>query len=275
MHVREYSPPFGDLGYAGAWMRFSVFPAALVLVTLLGARAEAQSAAPSNTPRSDRVLGEGDSAGDEGSVGAHEHFERALTWYRAGKYRRAVDELSAALDRDPGGKDLVFNLALVQEKLGDLEGAIRSLGRFQSLEKDPLELERAAQAIERLRGAQAELATNQPQLAAFPAPAPAPAPFRARGKLDGWVIGTSSVALASFLVGVVFGVRALHFDSRSEAGRARDAAMIADFAFASSVLSAAGSLGLYLGRYADNAPERLALPVPMPRVSGVGVMLRY
>lgn len=253
-------------------MRFSVFPALVVIS--VAARASAQSAAPSNTPRSDRVPGEGEATGNSITVGAHEHFERALTWYRAGKYRQAVEELNAALDRDPGGKDLVFNLALVQEKLGDLDGAIRSLGRFQSLEKDPAELERAAQAIDRLRGAQAELAANQPHSALFAAP-PTPLP-RPRGKLDAWVIGASGVAIASFVVGTAFGVRALHLDSRSEEGSARDAAMVADFAFATSVLASAGSLALYFGRYADAAPERLALPLlSLPRMSAAGVVLRY
>ncbi len=253
-------------------MRFSVFPA--VVVIFVAARASAQSAAPSNTPRSDRALGEGETTGSSITVGAHEHFERALTWYRAGKYRQAVEELNAALDRDPGGKDLVFNLALVQEKLGDLDGAIRSLGRFQSLEKDPAELERAAQAIERLQGAQAEFAANRPHSLMF-APPPAP-PTRVRGKLDAWVIGTGGVAIASFVVGAVFGIRALHLDSRSEQGSARDAAMVADFAFATSVLAGAGSLGLYFGRYADAVPERLALPLfALPRLAAAGVVLRY
>jgi tetratricopeptide (TPR) repeat protein len=250
-------------------MRFSVFSAMVVI--LVAARAQAQGPAPSDTPRSDRAPGDVESADGTGSVGAHEHFERALTWYRAGKYRRAIEELNLALDRDPDGKDLVFNLALVQEKLGDLDGAIRSLGRFQSLEKDPLELERAAQAVERLQGAQAEQSANRPHYAALPAPAPPP---RVRGKFDAWVIGTGSVAVASFVVGAVFGVRALTMGSNSEAGRARDSALIADFAFATSVLAGAGSLGLYFGRYAD-APQRLALPLDMPRVSSAGLVLRF
>ena len=255
-------------------MRFRVFPA--VVVTLVAASASAQSADPNNTPRSDRVLREDAASTGANSVGAHEHFERALTWYRAGKYRSAVEELNAALERDPGGKDLVFNLALVQEKLGDLEGAIRSLGRFQSLEKDPVELERASQAIERLRGAQAELATNRSQSVDMPAPAPAPEP-RVRGKFDAWVIGTGSLAIASFVVGTALGVRALHLDGRAEYGRARDSAVLADLAFATSVLSGAASLGLYFGRYADTraGSDQLALPLLMPRVSSLGLSLRY
>jgi hypothetical protein len=145
------------------------------------------------------------------------------------------------------------------------------LGRFQSLEQDPVELERAAQAIERLRGAQVELAANQPQYEAPPAPAPVP---RVRGKFDAWVIGTGSVAIASFVMGTVFGVRALALSSASEAGRARDSAVIADFAFAASALAGAGSVGLYLGRYTD-VPARVTLPMVMPRVSSAGLVFRF
>ncbi len=260
-----------DLGYAHARMRFSVFPALFVI--LLAARVQAQSVPPSDTPRTDRAPGDGSAVGSTSSVGAPEHFERALTWYRAGKYRRAVEELNLALDRDPGGKDLVFNLALVQEKLGDLDGAIRSLGRFQSLEKDPVELERAAQAIQRLQGAQAEAAANRPHSEALPSPAAGPSP-RVRGKLDAWVVSTGGVAIASFVVGAVFGVRALTMSTSSEASTARDSALIADFALATSVLAGAGSFGLYFGRYAD-APGRVAAPLALPRVSAASLVLRF
>ena len=246
-------------------MRWSLFFAVVGL--LLATRAEAQSgpapappaglapaslapAAPvSPAPDSARLLTDGRPS----SARAAEHFERALAWYRSGKYRRAAEELQAALERDPGGKDLMFNLALVQEKLGDLAGAIVSLQRFQSMEKDPKELERASQTIERLRGAQAELLAVVPRqpVAALPA-ADCPAP-RVRGKFDGWVIGTGSLALASLLVGAVFGVRSLTLDAASEESKARDAAVVADIALATALLSGAGSFALYWGRYAEPA----------------------
>ncbi len=260
-------------------MRFSVFPALALLAFSAQAWAQAAPGAPPSTPRSDRALVEHTSASEP--AGAHEHFERALTWYRAGKYRRAVEELDAALDQDPGGKDLIFNLALVQEKLGDFDGAIRSLGRFQSLEKDPDEIERATQAIERLQGARSELSANS-RLVAAPAVTSSGATARERGKLDGWVIGTGSFALASFVVGTVFVVRALSLDSDGDSSGARDSAMIGDLALAGSVLSGAGSLGLYLGRYKDASPgaERggsasAALSPSLPRISTAGIVLRY
>jgi tetratricopeptide (TPR) repeat protein len=267
-------------------MRSSLFFAVIGL--LLATRAEAQSSAPptpvslapgslapaapvSPAPASARMLTDGRASPAQ----AAEHFERALGWYRAGKYRRAEEELKAALERDPGGKDLMFNLALVQEKLGDLAGAVASLQRFQSMEKDPKELERASQTIERLRGAQAELLASVPRnpntaLSAAECPTP-----RVRGKLDGWVIGTGSLALASLLVSAVFGVRALTLDGGTEQPQARDAAMIADIALATGLLSGAGSFALYWGRYADPQPERAALPAAWPVLSATRARLQF
>lgn len=262
-----------DLGYAAADMRSSVFLAAIMLLSAPAAMA--QSAAPpapvslapaslapaapvSPAPAGPRVLTDGRAAPAQ----AAEHFERALAWYRAGKYQHAIEELRAALERDPGGKDLVFNLALVQEKLGDLAGAIDSLQRFQTMEKDPKELERASQTIERLKGAQAELLAVVPRGPTSPlstSQAPCP-PVRVRGKLDGWVIGTGSVALASLLVGTVFGVRSLTLDANTEESRARDAAVVADIALATGLLVGAGSVALYWGRFADAPTEAAVLP---------------
>ncbi len=271
-------------------MRLGVFPAVIVL--LVATRAQAQSAppvgaaaptglapaslapaAPVSPAPAPRVLTDGSASPAQ----AAEHFERALAWYRAGKYHNAVDELEEALERDPGGKDLLFNLALVQEKLGDLTGAIASLVRFQSLEKDQKELERASQTIARLRGAQAELLgvvprPSTPALTREPCPAP-----RVRGKFDAWVIGTGSLALASLLVGTVFGVRVLTLDAASEESRARDAAIVADVALATSLLAGAGSVALYFGRFADTQAEIAALPqvLRMPRASLARIEFSY
>ncbi|MEP7050649.1 MAG: tetratricopeptide repeat protein [Pseudomonadota bacterium] len=255
-------------------MRFSVFSAAIVL--LVTGHAGAQSAA-SASPAGDRTLT--DTGHTPPEAAAHEHFERALVWYRAGKYRQAAQELDAALDRDPAGKDLVFNLALVQEKLGDIDGAIRSLQRFERLEKDPVELERAGQTIERLEGARVELLAH-----ADPGPPPAaPCPVpRHRGRFDAWVVGTGSLAIAALLVGSVFAIRALTLDGdttgslqalHDRADRARGAAIVADVAFSTTLFAGAGSAALYFGRYEEQ--QHALVPLPAPRVSAAWLVLRY
>jgi tetratricopeptide (TPR) repeat protein len=275
-----------DLGYARPHMRFGVFPAALVMTLSAPVWAEsAPAAAPSATPTSDRAMT--DISATPEQAAAHEHFERALALYRSGKYRLAVGELEAALGRDPAGKDLVYNLALVQEKLGDFDGAIASLQRFQGMEKDPAELERATQTIERLEGARAELAAVGPRVPSAPPPCPV---RRVRGRLDPWVLGTGGFAVASLLVGTVFGVRALALDPRGEstgpnmtfaalrdrAQRAHAAAVVADIAFSTSLLAGAAAATLYFGRYPDPPPVSQALfPSRAPRVSAAWLELRY
>jgi tetratricopeptide (TPR) repeat protein len=254
-------------------MRFGVFPAAMVIFAAVHARA--QGMAPP-APSGDRVLTDGSRA--PGEAAAHEHFERALVWYRAGKYHLAIEELDAALDRDPGGKDLVFNLALVQEKLGDLDGAIRSLQRFQSMEKDAAEIERAAQTIQRLEGARGELVAPERSQPVPPAARSFP---RTRGKLDVWVAGTGGLSVASLLVGAVFAVRTLtlapsatSYDA-SRARRAHSSAVISDIAFSISLFAGAGAAALYLGRYADVESRHTALPLSLPRVSAAWLEFRY
>jgi tetratricopeptide (TPR) repeat protein len=262
-------------------MRFGVFPA--VFVMFVAAHASAEGVA-SDTPTGDRSVTDISAAPEQ--TAAHEHFEQALALYRAGKYRRAVEELDLALASDPTGKDLVYNLALVQEKLGDFDGAIASLQRFQGMEKDPAELERAAQTIERLQGARAELATAGPRTES----GAAPCPIRpARGRLDSWVIGTGGLAVASLLIGTVFGVRALSLDPRGEstgpdtsfaslrdrAVRAHTAAILADIAFSTSLLAGATAATLYFGRFADTPRGPQALFQPRPLVSAAWLELRY
>ncbi len=265
-------------------MRFGVIPAAFVLLAAAPAWAEG---AVATGPSGDRTVSETTQLPEQAA--AREHFEHALTLYRAGKYHQAVAELESALASDPTGKDLVYNLALVQEKLGDFAGAIASLERFQGMEKDPAELDRTAQTIERLKGARAELAPVSAQAPLLAPSAPCPLP-RTRGKLDNWVLGTGGVAVVSLLVGTVFGVRALALDPRGDstgpgtsfadlhdrASRAHTAAIVADVAFSASLLAGAAAATLYFGRYADAAPPREArLILPAPRVTAAWLEVRY
>jgi tetratricopeptide (TPR) repeat protein len=270
------------LSYAPARMRFGVFPATLTLLLSNNAWADG---AGSSTPSTDRTVMDVSSVPEQAA--AHEHFEQALALYRAGKYHHAAEELQAALGSDPSGKDLVYNLALVQEKLGDFAGAIASLQRFQGMETDSAELDRAAQTIARLQGARAELASAGPRLASAPAPCPTPL---ARGRFDAWVIGTGGLAVVSLLVGTVFGVRALTLDPsgestgpstsfatlRDRAERAHSAAVLADVAFSTSLIAGAAAATLYFGRYADAAPPRqTAFQLPAPRITAAWLVLKY
>jgi tetratricopeptide (TPR) repeat protein len=237
---------------AGASRRFRVFGTLRVLlcsalVALAGAApltAEAQ--VPARAPER------------EGEASARGHFDRALELYRAGQYARARDELKAAASLDPGGKDLFFNLALVHEKLGDLEAAIAALERFRELEGDAAERERAGLTIQRLRGAQQAAAQTQPPApAAAPCPEPAPAAPSPRGSSPSpsaspMLIGAAATSVVALVVGTVFGVKALSDDVgdertstslsvaqlRERARRAEQEALVADVAFAVAAASA-------------------------------------
>ena len=56
---------------------------------------------------------------------ARKHFDKARADYAQGAYREAIGELEAAHALDPNAKDLVFNLGVVHEKLGDIDEALK------------------------------------------------------------------------------------------------------------------------------------------------------
>ncbi len=204
------------------------------------------------------------------------HFELALDHYRNGRYGAAVTELDAAILLDPNSKDLVFDLALVQEKLGDLDAAVQALVRYQELETDPRELERARLAVERMRGARDEvlrvfeLRRRATEAAARSEPAARSA--------DPWFLATASVSVAAAVVGTVFGLQALSQRPdletradrstqwvRSQQARADDSARIADWSFAFSLIAGSAATVLWLRPPAD---------LPSPAVSRLGLSWR-
>jgi len=191
-----------------------------------------------------------------GEAGARKHFQRALELYRAGHYTEALPELERAAELDPNGKDLFFNLSLVHEKLGQLPEAIANLSRFLELETDVAEKERARLTIERLRGARAAGEAPKPAVAATePCPTPPrPLPVNAtRAAPSPVLIGAASLAAVSFVVGSVFGIKALNENVsdtptsadlpvsrlRERARRAERDALVADVAFALGAASTA------------------------------------
>ncbi|MCB9590423.1 MAG: tetratricopeptide repeat protein [Polyangiaceae bacterium] len=220
---------------------------------------------------------------------AKEHFESALEAYREGKYERAVEELEEALRLDPSGKDLVYNLGLVHEKLGNLDKALFYFRRYLEMETDPAERERAEVIVQRLAGAQERALRassggdddpNQPGSGQHGQRGTAQ--DRSGGKLDVWVYGTAGLSLAALTLGVVFGVRALLThpggspttgpgesagDLQHDASSAHDMALVADISFGVALLSGAAASLLYFGRSADEpagqSASRVGLdPVP-------------
>ena len=200
---------------------------------------------------------------------ARRHFDVALECYSQGRYRDAIAELEAARRLDPAGKDLVYNLALVHEKLGELEQALDYLRRFLEMETDPEERARAEATITRLEGALGEGYAVAPEAPPSAPLAPVPAPLPAPGRLDAWVWGSGAVAISALIVGAVLGVRALAQrpgpdegtggsrsvdDVRSDAQQAHRSAVAADVAFGVAAVSGAAATLLYFGRSPLPAP---------------------
>ena len=221
--------------------------------------------------------------GSKAAIGeARIYFEQARAAYKRGEYRRAVDSLEQALTLDPGGKDLVFNLALVHEKLGEIDRALFYLTKLVQMEKDPADAAHAREAIHRLEGARVEVAPEKhgAEAAAEVAPADeaqapplaaggAKAPARRR-KVDAWVLVASGVAVAAAAVGGYFGVRALSAqpaadeatgpgrsidELRDRADEAHSLALVADVAFAVSLASGAVAATLYFVRSPEPATQ--------------------
>lgn len=204
-----------------------------------------------------------------------QHFERALEEYRKGHYRAAIAELNEAIVLDPESKDLFYNLALVYEKLGELDRAIVALGRYVELEHDPAEAERASLTIARLRGAKEELAAERAKEQPTPPKSAQPIvvlrrleppPQEPEPGVDAWVVSGTALAAAAALVGVVFGARALALDA--EATDARDRrrvdrhALVADIGLSVGVLAGAGTALLWFSRAGTDTSRQLQLSAP-------------
>lgn len=224
----------------------------------------APSAVPENPGPSSAAPPSAAAPSREALEEARRHFDVALECYSRGRYRDAIAELEQARRLDPAGKDLVYNLALVHEKLGELAQALAYLRRYLEMETDPDERARTEASIVRLEGALGEgygalpePAPSAPPLATAPVPPPPP------GRLDAWVWGTGGVAVCALVVGAVLGLRALALrpgpddgtggsrsvdDVRDDAQRAHRSAVAADVAFGVAAVSGTAASLLYFGR---------------------------
>lgn len=140
---------------------------------------------------------------DPNKVQARLAFEKAKELYAAGRYREAAEQLEAALKRDPQGKDLVYNLALVRERLGEPDEAIVWVDRYLAMKLEPAERQRAEAFRRRLEGAREEIAEKRRKVVVVPV-----AVERERA-VDAWVWGPAAGAGVAAVAGAVLGSLAL------------------------------------------------------------------
>src|SRR5690349_16295735 len=89
---------------------------------------------------------------------AQQHFQRAKDLYQTGAYREAIAELELARTLDPKGKDLVFNLGIVHEKLGKFDEAIALFRQYLAMDNvSAAERAKAENVIKRIEGAKREV----------------------------------------------------------------------------------------------------------------------
>jgi hypothetical protein len=239
-------------------------------------------------------------------VAARKHFEKARSYYGQGAYREAIAELEAAHVLDPSAKDLVFNLGVVHEKLGDIDDALRWFRLFTTMDLTPQERDRADAYIKRLEGAKKEVEDKQaaqqraagPQRSAAPSrappePTPSPAlppPERSSvGRLDGLTIAAMSATGLGLAFGVVMAVRAkideppptfvtgrdgTYADLVNRQDTAHREAVLADIGFGVAVAGAIATATLYFGRTrATPAPTAGSTRVSAAPLAGGGAVL--
>jgi len=138
---------------------------------------------------------------------ARSHFDRARALYTAGAYRDAIQELEAARALDPQGKELVYNLAVLHEKLGELDDALGELRLYEQMDLSPSEREKAEGYEHRLEGARKALTPPHPP--ASPEPPPEVVVAAPSGRLDAASVVVGGVGLVGLGVGTAFGIKAL------------------------------------------------------------------
>jgi tetratricopeptide (TPR) repeat protein len=196
--------------------------------------------------------------------------DEARELYEAGEYRKAIAKLDQALQQDPEGKELVYNLALIYEKLGDVDAAERYYRQYLEMETEPPLVERTQRALKRIEGARKEL-PQRGQAAPAPSAAPtADAPVEMTRPIGPWVWITGGVALSALIVGNVFAISAVSKspgddartgdgvgvgDLQADAESAHDRAVVADVSFLVALLAGGAAAYLYL-----STPRRAQSP---------------
>jgi tetratricopeptide (TPR) repeat protein len=243
--------------------------------------APSPSAAPSSAPRPAPRAAPPASAADKelAQKQAMALHDEAWALYEEGRYRAAIEKLEAALRIDPEGKELVYNLGLLHEKLADVKEAEAYYRRYLDMDTDPRSRSRTQATLRRLEGTEKEIAPASPPP---PAPAPAPPPPPLPRPVRPSVVALGSVAGAAFLVGSILGLRAIATnpgqgaatgpgvtiqDLEADAQTAHSEAIAADVSFLIMLAAAGTATFLYLST--PRAPSRSGAPSGAPTASVV------
>jgi len=217
--------------------------------------------------------------------------DEALELYDRGEYRAAIQRLQDALELDPKGKELVYNLALIHERLAEVDTAERYYRRYLEMERDPKLRARVEATLRRIEGARKDFAPPPPpKKQKAPPPQPPPLPrVEARAPLSPWFYASSGVAAGSLLAGVVLGISAVAGDPgadattgqgvgvddlRAAANAAHTRAVIADVFFASSALMTGVAIYLY-SRSSNTTNTTQPLPSASTRPPSVSLGLAF
>ncbi len=214
---------------------------------------------------------------------AEVHYQRARELYQAGSYRETAAELEAAHALDPNAKELVFNLGVVNEKLGRIDLALQYFRTYAQMESlTAQERQKAESFVRRLEGAKREI---------VPPPAPPPAKKDAepeKGRIDAATVIAGSIAVVGFGVGATFGIKALadrpkasfvtgrdgtYDDLQKNTDLAHKEAIVADIGFGVGVVAAAITAYLYFARTKVTAISSSRAQVSASPLRGGGVFV--
>lgn len=242
--------------------RWSRRERALALSCIVASTAVAGSTrhAEADKPRSPNVVAAPSSnAANDASAEAQRHFQKARELYKQGSYREAIVELEAAVKLDPTGKELVYNLGVLHEKLGDIDDAMKYFRQYATMDLTSEEREKTEAAIRRLEGARKEI--EDKKRANQPPPPPPQTPPVQNGRVDGLTIGAASLAGAALVFGTVFAIKAnsnrppasgfitgrdgSYADLAGRADTAHKQAVLADVGFAVGALAGVGAALLF------------------------------
>ncbi len=211
---------------------------------------------------------------------AEKHYKRARELYQLGRYREAIAQLEAALKFDPKGAELLYNLGLIREKLGDVDEAVAAYRRYLDVlgpDADPEEVAKIKNIIKRLEGAKTELKTREAKKTEH----------RFTPLSAGLFVGAGVAALGTIILGVAalghdreardFMVKDQQgLDERAQlVDRSKSEANLANLFGAVTLVCVGAGLTLYLTSEFQKNDDPTAVPVtaalrvsPLPRGGG-------